>query len=147
MSIAYRIDKEIGLTLVRWDGTVTATEFLAQIRSLTSDPNWPPPRRRHIADTRNARLDSSMDQATLKQAAHIYAEHRDKIANMRIAIIATDTFKQAVAYEQVLLQYGATTVVFNNIDPAVTWLGLAPDTVQSAFQQLPPLAPPPNRAR
>jgi hypothetical protein len=31
MSIVYRIDKEKGLTVVLWEGVVTADEFLAHV--------------------------------------------------------------------------------------------------------------------
>ena len=43
MSIVYRIDKEKGCTLVLWDGVVTADEFLAHVRRLSSNADWPPP--------------------------------------------------------------------------------------------------------
>ena len=42
MSIVYRVDENLGVTFVVWDGTVTADQFLAHVRRLIADVNWPP---------------------------------------------------------------------------------------------------------
>ncbi|HVM61511.1 MAG TPA: hypothetical protein VMV72_11670 [Verrucomicrobiae bacterium] len=137
MSIAYRIDKGMGFTLTRWDGVVTASEFLTHVQKLSSDPDWPPARRLHLTDLSTARLDSSMDEATVEKAAHLYGERRNEINGMKVAIVAGDASKQAAVFERVIVQYGATAIVFNHVDAAATWLGLKPDTVQSAMRQVP----------
>lgn len=64
MSIVYRIDKGKGFTVVLWDGVVTADAFLAHVRRLSSDADWPPSRRLHLSDLRHTALDASMDEAT-----------------------------------------------------------------------------------
>ena len=124
MSIVYRIDKEKGYTLVVWEGVVTADEFLAHIRRLSSDTDWPPPRRLHLSDLHTASLDASMDEAILQAAAHLYGQHLDKIASMKVAIVANSAFWKAVEFERIISQYGAFAIVFNALPTACTWLNL-----------------------
>ena len=124
MSIVYRIDKEKGLTVVLWEGVVTADDFLAHVRRLTSDADWPPPRRLHLSHLRFTSLDASMDEAIIEKAADLYGNHLKKGVNMKVAIVADEAFMKAVAFERVLLRYGASVVVFNFLDNACTWLGI-----------------------
>jgi hypothetical protein len=55
---------------------------------------------------------------------------------MKVAIVAGNTFLKAVAFERVLLRYGASVIVFNSLDTAGTWLGIEVDAVECTLQQL-----------
>lgn len=136
MGMAYRIDKEIGATLVVWSGVVTADEFLAHVRRLSADPDWPPPGRLHLADLRMASLDASLDESTIEKAANLYAQHRQKIENMKVAVVAGEAFKQAVVFERVLERHGATVIVFNFLDTARKWLNIGEEDVERTLEQL-----------
>ena len=136
MSIVYRIDKEKGYTLVLWEGVVTADEFLTHIRRLSSDTDWPPSRRLHLSDLHTASLDASMDEAILQAAAHLYGQHPDKIASMKVAIVANSAFWKAVEFERIISQYGAFAIVFNALPTACTWLNLDTSEVESLLQQM-----------
>ena len=136
MSIVYRIDQEKGLTLVLWEGVVTADEFLAHVRRLCSDADWPPPKRLHLSHLRFTSLDASMDDAIIDKAAHLYGTHLATGENMKVAIVASEAFKKAVAFERVLLRYGASVVVFNFLENACTWLGIAAAEIERTLQQL-----------
>jgi len=136
MSIAYRIHKESGFTLVHWDGVVAAADFLAHVQRLSSDADWPPFRRLHISDLRNTSLDASMDHAALEAAAEIYGRHSDKLANLKVAVVADEAFWKAVDFERLISRYGASVTVFNFLDTACKWLGLDADEVGRAVQQL-----------
>jgi hypothetical protein len=136
MSIVYRIDKEKGYTLVLWEGVVTADEFLTHVRRLSSDADWPPSGRLHFSDLRTASLDASMDEAILQAAADLYSQHPDKIASMKVAIVANNAFWKAVEFERIISQYGAFAIVFNALQTACTWLRLDASEVESLLQQM-----------
>jgi hypothetical protein len=132
----YRINKKQGFTVVLWDGVVTADAFLAHVRRLSADADWPPPKRLHMSDLRAASLDVSMDEATIEKAAEIYGTHQDKIAGMKVAIVAGKSFNKAVVFERVISHYGATAIVFNFPDTACKWLGVNHEEVKRTLQQL-----------
>jgi len=136
MSIVYRIDKEKGFTAVLWDGVVTADAFLAHVRRLSADADWPPPRRLHLSDLRTTSLDASMDEATIEKAAEIYANQQNKIAGMKVAIVAGEPFNKAVIFERAISRYGASAIVFNFPNIACKWLNIIGDEVAHALQQL-----------
>ncbi|MBI3845167.1 MAG: hypothetical protein HY292_11085 [Planctomycetes bacterium] len=133
MGIAYRIDLDRGVTFVLWDKRVTAVEFLAHVRKLISDSEWPPAKRLHLCDLRHATLDASIDEAKLKEAADLYGTKREKIAMMKIAIVAGDAFAKSTLFERFVSHYGPTVIVFNNLETACAWLGIA---VSDAKQSL-----------
>jgi hypothetical protein len=134
MSIVYHIDKEKGITVVLWDGVITADAFLAHVRRLSADADWPPSRRLHLSDLRNAALDASMDEATIEKAAEIYGKHQNKIANMKVAIVAGEPFNKAVIFERAISRYGATAIVFNFLDTACTWLGIEAAEIERGWR-------------
>jgi hypothetical protein len=136
VSIVYRIDKAKGYTLVLWDGVVTASEFLTHVRRLSSDADWPPPKRLHLSDLRIASLDASMDEAILQAAADLYGQHLDKIASMKVAIVADNAFWKAIEFERIISQYGASAIVFNTLPTACIWLNLDASEVESRLQQM-----------
>ncbi|HEX2698378.1 MAG TPA: hypothetical protein VHM28_11780 [Anaerolineales bacterium] len=135
MSIQYLTDQDQGATFVLWDGVVTADEYLAHVRELLSDPDWPARRFLHLCDLQTTSLDASINEAVLKEAADLYGTH-PMISRLKIAIIAGEAFVQAVAFESMLAQYHATTIVFNSPATAYTWLGVDPGKVTQALQSL-----------
>jgi hypothetical protein len=136
MGIAYRIDEKLGATLVAWADVVTGEQFLAHVGRLSSDPRWPPAARLHLTDLRMASLDSSLDDATIEKAAELYGRHRQKIENMKVAIVAGKAFERAAVFERVLERHGATVIVFNFLDTARKWLNLDGSEVERAMHEL-----------
>jgi hypothetical protein len=136
MSIVYRIDKEKGLAVVLWEGVVTADDFLAHVRRLCSDADWPPPQRLHLSHLGFTSLDASMDAAIIEKAAHLYGNHLQTGVNLKVAIVASEAFKKAVAFERVLLRYGVSVVVFNFLENACTWLGIEAEEIERTLRQL-----------
>src|SRR5262245_60215869 len=124
MSILYRIDKAEGYTLVLWDGVVTAGEFLAHAQRLSSDPDWPPPGRRHLACLNTATLDPSLDEGVVKMAAGLFGRQPDKLARMKVAIVADTAFWISAGFQRFISKYGASSIVFNDLVRACTWLDL-----------------------
>jgi hypothetical protein len=136
MSIMYSIDKEKGITFVLWGGMVTAVEFLAHVRRLTSDANWPPLKRLHLTDMRNISADSSIDRATLEEAAELFGKQTKKIANMKAAIMAQNEFDKAATFERYVFRYIPSVIVFNDLHTACLWLGINPEEAEGTLLQL-----------
>ncbi len=123
MPIAYRIDQEAGVSLVVWDGMITAEEFLAHARRICADPDWPTGRRRHLTDLRSGTLDASITLPVLQQAADIYGAH-PSIASLKVALVSAPNYREAVQFERLFLRYQTRVVVFTTLDEGCTWLGL-----------------------
>src|SRR6188474_3654637 len=121
MSIVYRINQERGVAFVVWDGLVTADEWLAHVRRLLADADWPPDRRLHLSDLRTATPDASIDEVVLKQAADLFGP---QVANLRAAIVAGDAFEKAGIFERLITRYRPFVFVFNTLNPACGWLGV-----------------------
>ena len=77
-----------------------------------------------------------MNDAIIEQAAHLYGNHLETDVTMKVAIVASEAFKKAVAFERVLLRYGASVVVFNFLENACTWLGIAAEEIERRLRQL-----------
>ncbi len=135
MSIRYHIDQNIGITFSRWEGLITADEFLAHAQRLLSDPAWPPRNGLHLTDLRYGRLDASLDEATIENMARMYGTH-PMIVSVKMAIVANEEFAKASIFEHILLQYRPSVIVFNSLDTACTWLGLDTSVTENALTKL-----------
>lgn len=135
MGITYHLDKQRRTTFVRWEGVVAADEFLTHVRRLIADSAWPTGRR-HLTDLRSASSDPSIDEATLEAAANLFGEHRDKIANMQIAIVAEKEFPKSRIFERYFSKYGANVIVFAQIATACVWLGIDAYEAERILQEL-----------
>jgi hypothetical protein len=135
MSIVYRIDQERGIAFVVWNGVVTADEWLAHVRRLLSDADWPPAGRRHLSDLRTATPDASIDEAVMNQAADLFGAH-PMIANLKVAIVAGEAFEKAGMFERFLTRHRPFVFVFNTLNPACGWLGIDVTDAERTLQSL-----------
>jgi hypothetical protein len=124
MSIRYRINNKIGVTIVVWSGETTAAEFLAHVQRLVDDPRWPPTRRLQLGDMRRATSFARMDDKTLQNAANILGRHLDKIAGSKVAFVADKAFEKSSTFRRFMSIYPLSLIVFNDLDTACTWLGI-----------------------
>jgi hypothetical protein len=122
MTILYHIDKQAGVTYVVWDGVVAAESYIAHVKKLLADPDWPPARGLHLSDLRSTSLDSSIEKAVLAKAVGMFSEH-PKIATVKTAIVAHEAFHQALLYERLISPIEPSVIVFHNLDTACMWLG------------------------
>ena len=125
MTIIYHIDKQAGVTYVVWDGVVTAELYIAHVKRLLADPDWPPARGLHLSDLRSTSLDPSIDKAVLEKAVGMFAEH-PKISTVKTAIVAHAAFHKALLYERLISPVEPSVIVFHNLDTACLWLGTDP---------------------
>ena len=133
MSITYSIDEDLGMVFVLWDGTVTAAEWLTHVRRLTADARWPTSRA--LSDLRSARLDSSIDDAVLREAAGLFGSHH-QIDRLKTAIVAGDAYEQARVFEDVIARHRALVIAFNSLKPACDWLGIDVAAADEALASL-----------
>ncbi len=136
MGIIYQVHEGLGTTFEAWCGMITATIFLAHANLMASDPRWPQPERRHMADLRSVSVDTSMDQETVEKAAAIYAQGRNRLAGLKLAIIAHTQFDKVTGFQAVLVRYGASVIVFNHTSAACKWLGIDTDAAEAVLYRL-----------
>jgi hypothetical protein len=122
MTIIYHIDQQAGITYVVWDGVVAAEPYIAHVKRLLADPDWPPARGLHLSDLRSTSLDSTIDKALLVKTVGLFGEH-PKISTVRTAIVAHEAFHQALMYERLISPIEPSVIVFHNLDTACLWLG------------------------
>lgn len=135
MAIVYHIDRDEGISFTLWDQTVGADEYLAHVRRLVADPDWPPNGNRHLSDLRTSTLDVSIDEAVLKTTAGLFGGH-PHISNLRAAFVANEAFRKAAMFERFIREYGTAMVVFNSLDTACTWLDIDPARAAAVMQSL-----------
>ncbi|HVO77104.1 MAG TPA: hypothetical protein VMT60_03880, partial [Candidatus Bathyarchaeia archaeon] len=115
---------------------VTAEDFLANVRRVSSDPDWPPSGRLHLSDLRNVSADVSIDVGTIKKAVDIYVQKPERIADLKVAIVASEVFAKAAIFERLMSLYRLSVIVFNSLDTACTWLGIDADEAERTLQEM-----------
>jgi hypothetical protein len=138
MGIVYEINNEVGIAFVVWRGVVGAGDLLDHVRRLTSDPAWPTPQRQQISDLRSASLDASIDQAALEEAVAIFSAHRDKLANLQVAMLTPKEFDKTTTIGRLLIRHGAAVSAFSLPETACRWLGADLDKVNAVLGRMRP---------
>lgn len=136
MPIVYSIEKDLGLTLVRWHGMVTAEEFLAHTQKLSTDSQWPPSKYLHLADLRTATLHESVNQDILLKIVEIYSVHPD-VRRLKVAIVAPEAFEKAMLFQRLVQSY-MTVIVFYSLSTACAWLNISPEKTDHTLDSLVP---------
>ena len=136
MSIVYRIDPEIGITFVVYDGPVTGEEFEAHTRRLMADPGWPPDRKLHLTDMTSQIKPEQLRREVIEATAHLWGTLPNQLAGMKIAVVASEGFENARRFEAAVSKHGPTTVVFNLVSTACMWLGVDIETAERAIKAL-----------
>jgi hypothetical protein len=123
------------LLVVVWHGPVSGGEWEEFVRRrLSDDPSWPAGRRR-LADLTT--FDPSLLSPTDVEA--ITPLYRDRLRNLvgsRQAIVATHGWEIAREFERRIDRFGATTVVFNDLEAASAWLGIDPVSTRQVITAL-----------
>ena len=137
MPIMYSIDMDLGLTLVRWHGMVTAEEFLAHTHKLSTDSHWPPSKYLHLADLRTATLHESVNQDILLKIAEMYSVH-PKVRSFKVAIVApAEAFNKALVFQRLVQTY-MSVIVFFSFNTACVWLDIGQEKADRTLDSLVP---------
>jgi hypothetical protein len=111
------MDRRANLGCVLWEGTVTAEGWLAHIRTMTTEPDWPVVTR-VLCDLRSVADLSSLGDAEITQAVALYSLAPGNLAAKRAAVAASEAFQAAIA------RFGPSVIVFNTLDTACIYLGV-----------------------
>jgi hypothetical protein len=135
MPIIYSIDEDLGLTLVRWHGMVTAEEFLAHTHQLSTDSHWPPSKYLHLADLRTATLHESVNRDILLKIADMYSVY-PKVRSFKVAIVVTgESSDTAVAFHRLVETY-MSVIVFFSFSIACEWLNISHEKASRTLDSL-----------
>lgn len=123
VAIATEYVESDDLLVVVWDGVVSGSDWEAFARQrLADDPVWPRGKRR-LADLTT--FDPSQLSSTdIEAVTELFRERTGSIVGTRLAIVASSAWEKAREFEQVIDRLGSTTIVFNEVDGACSWLGI-----------------------
>ena len=135
MGIDYRSDVERGLTISVVDGLVTAEEFHAHAERQRNDPVWHTTTRL-LTDARTA-VTRAVGTDELSAFAALYAGMRSGELPFRNAIVAGVDFDLAGRYGDLRTdRSGSSTIAFNDLETACTWLGIEVSVARSVIGTL-----------
>jgi hypothetical protein len=121
--------------VIVWDGQVSGAEWKQNVgKRLDDDPAWPRGRRRLIDLTT---LDPS--EITTSDIEVVIAVGRERIhhvAGSRQAVVAVLAWDLAQEFARRSTELGATTIVFDRLEPACAWLGVDPASARPVARQL-----------
>ena len=123
MAILQRFDEQKGNVFVVWKGVVTAEEWFSKAERLASHPRWPGTPR-VLADLLPVTDTSSIQEQEIEHAAGIFARNWKSLRGKKVAVLAKDEFARARYFADLLVRFGFSMVVFNNLDTACLFLGI-----------------------
>ena len=124
MGIIHLCERQENVIFVVWDGAVTGGEWLAHARSLLVEPEWPIISR-FIVDLRTVSNTESIGDEEIEQAVAIFTADPGIVAEKRVAIVATEEFRKAKRFVELVARFSSTIVVFNTLDTACMFLGIS----------------------
>jgi hypothetical protein len=120
--IGYRVDLALELTVVVWDGDVSASEANAHLIRLAEDRCWPPGRL-HLLDLTTAGSVAVHDTELVR----LLVEARPRFG---MAIVARDDDMSAEQFATAARQVRADVTVHESIRSACAWLEVDPVATQ-----------------
>jgi hypothetical protein len=129
------MDRQGNLICNLWEGTVTADEWLEQVRRLTAEPDWPAITRM-VCDLRTVKDVSTIGEAVIGQAVELLRAAPGDLRVKRCAIPASDAFRIATIYQNALAPYAGSVIVFNSLDRACIYLGLDLAATEATLESL-----------
>jgi hypothetical protein len=79
---------------------------------------------------------SDLDVDDVKAAAAVYAKSSPDMRGVRQALVASERWDLARVFEGTMDDLGSTTIVFNTLDTACTWLGVDIATARTVVNEL-----------
>ena len=123
MGIAYRCKKELRITIVVWDGTVTFSQWLENTNKLSSDPDFALTSMQ-VVDLRFASIDPAVGEKEFKEIIDILGKKKEMFFGRKVAVIADEEFGRATVFKHMGESLGASLIVFNDLLIACHWLGI-----------------------
>ena len=135
MAITYRCDKDLRCTFIVWDADVTPEQWRDHSDRMWSDPTFPPGPLM-LADLSTANGAPSVSSEVVVEMAASLRERAAKVRPIRVAVIPNGAWDKALVLERDTEGSGLTTIVFNDLATACTWLGLSEDAAKPILAKL-----------
>lgn len=132
MPISCRYKPEAKMVIFVHEGFVTDDEFLSFYRTFFEDPKFEA-YGNYLVDLRLADSTSRKPEALLHLAAFLKQNYEDHSMELNIAVVAPQdlSFDLARAYEVYSCALPWHFQVFNNLAPALDWLGVTEESPRS----------------
>ena len=131
MSIAYRLDRALGFTLVVWHGDVTAQDTVDHLVELAADRQWPPGRLL-LTDITSARRVTLPDP----QLLDLLLEGTDLRERLEKVVVVPAAILRGQTIEKAATSLRMDAKPFGDLDAACRHLGLATATVRAQIDEL-----------
>ena len=135
MGIIHECDKQKSITYIVWDGKVAWDDWLQHVEGLNADSDWSACSL-FLADLQTVSDTSTIGEEAFEQAAALLGANPEIISRKRGAVVADDEFWRARLLGRLLSEFGTSTLVFNTLDIACSYLGLDKAETHQTIRQL-----------
>ena len=135
VAITYRCDATLGCTFIVWDRNVTPDQWREQFRQLSADPAFPPGSLM-LADLSTAGGAAAITSDVIGEMAVALKARAERMDPVRLAVVPNGAWEKARELERAVAGSGITTIVFNDVLTACTWLGLRVELVNPVLAAL-----------
>lgn len=104
-------------------GDIDNATLFKQEAAYLNDPAYPNAPK-ILADITTARF-FELTPADYPRIAEMYGAQAEKMVGARVALIASEEYEKGRLYEYAMRSKGINVIVFTNIIPACTWLGIS----------------------
>lgn len=127
MSCKYVIARDGAIVLEHWTGTVTLAEMIEHKTHLAKELSLKP-NASVLSDCRRATFEIPPD--AISKLAEMEDDRYINSPITRYAfLVSDDVYDRAQQFVREVQKYGKTVIVFNSLDVAAVWLGMAPSEV------------------
>ena len=106
-----------------WEGQVHAVEWIAHLRELQEDPEFPSTWK-HLVDMRFGGAASSFGAAAIQEGVDYLASRRSASAGRQVAIVTGADVKKARLFRDLAESAQVNSEVFPNLEAACSWLAI-----------------------
>jgi len=135
MGIIHECDRQKAITFIVWDGKILWDDWLKHVERFNADPDWRACSH-FLADLQTVADTSTIGEEAFKQAAALLGVNREVISRKGGAVVADDEFWRARQFGSLLSEFGTSTLVFNTLDIACSYLGIDKEETRQTIRQL-----------
>jgi hypothetical protein len=134
VGVAFRIVRDLRLTIVVFDGEVSAPEWLEAAREVYAHPDWSPgPLNLTDASTADISTLTPDDRVKILGANGLQVE---LLEGMKSAVVAGPNFESSQAFTGTNPDRGLQMIVFTDLDLACAWLNVDVERVRPIISDL-----------
>ncbi len=134
VGVAFRIVRELRLTIVVFDGKVTGTDWLQTTRDVFAHPDWSPGPL-NLTDVSTADI-SELTLDHRVEAIGANGLQVELLDGMKSAVVAGPNFESSQAFTRTNPDRGLTLIVFPDLELACAWLAVDVEPVRAIVTDL-----------